>query len=158
MRTVLRFVGLEIPLSSIMCSFRPTAIATTLLVLLPLVELQLLLLSHTCPGKSQKARSLTLQRVQHPLVTELDLVSQILREFGDKINVGIHRPFECAPFSSCFDNLFYISDSPPLLHSHHPRRHRLQCPRPRLRPHRHGFALVSPSRFDAANMVSSGGA
>jgi hypothetical protein len=32
------------------------------------------------------------QRVQHPLVTELDLVSQTLREFGDKINVGIHQP------------------------------------------------------------------
>ena len=45
--------------------------------------------------------------VQHPLVTELDLVSQTRREFGDKIqnNVGL---FECAPFSSCFDNLFYL--------------------------------------------------
>ena len=44
--------------------------------------------------------------VQHPLVTELDLVSQTLREFGDKIqnNVGL---FQCAPFS-CFDNLFYL--------------------------------------------------
>ena len=63
---------------------------------------------HTCSRQSQKASPFTLQRVQHPLVTELDLVSQILHEFGDKINVGIHRLFECAPFSSCFDNLFYF--------------------------------------------------
>ena len=77
----------------------------------PPCQLELLLLFHTCPCKSQKSSPLALQHVQHLLVTELDLVLQTLHKFSDKINIGVHRLFKCAPFSSCFDNfleLFFL--------------------------------------------------
>ena len=78
----------SIPLSSIMCLFRPRAIVDFSHVVGTLLR--------TCPRKSQPRSA----SVGHGT----GLVSQALRELGDKINVGL---FECAPFS-CFDNLPYL--------------------------------------------------
>lgn len=69
--------------------------------------LQLPFILYTCPCKLQKAWTIMLQHVQHPLVVELDLVLQILHEFADKIN--IHCLFNCPPFSSCLKNLLYLN-------------------------------------------------